>query len=79
MNLEIRRIWAASGKTIVLVTHGVQEAVFCATQVAVLTAGPARMADHFAVELPEPRELAVRNTPEFGELTRRVYDRLGLT
>jgi NitT/TauT family transport system ATP-binding protein len=79
MNLEIRKIWAASGKTIVLVTHGVQEAVFCATQVAVLTAGPARMADHFAVDLPEPRELVIRNTPEFGALARRVYDRLGMT
>ncbi len=78
MNLEIRRIWASSGKTVVLVTHGVQEAVFCATQVAVLTAGPARMADHFAVDLPEPRELAIRNTPEFGALARRVYDRLGI-
>jgi NitT/TauT family transport system ATP-binding protein len=79
MNLEIRRIWSASGKTVVMVTHGVQEAVFCATQVAVLTAGPARMADHFAVELPEPRELAIRNTPEFGALAKRVYDRLGIT
>lgn len=79
MNLELRRIWAASGKTIVLVTHGVQEAVFCATQVAVLTAGPARMADFFAVTLPEPRELSIRNTPEFGVQARRVYERLGLT
>jgi NitT/TauT family transport system ATP-binding protein len=78
MNLEIRRIWASSGKTVVLVTHGVQEAVFCATQVAVLTAGPARMADHFAVDLPEPRELTIRNTQEFGALARRVYDRLGI-
>ncbi|MGG5809458.1 ABC transporter ATP-binding protein [Falsiroseomonas sp. CW058] len=79
MNLELRRIWAASRKTVVLVTHGVQEAVFCATRVAVLTAGPARMADFFAVDLPEPRELAVRNTPEFGALARRVYERLGMT
>jgi NitT/TauT family transport system ATP-binding protein len=78
MNLEIRRIWASSGKTVVMVTHGVQEAVFCATQVAVLTAGPARMADHFAVDLPEPRELAIRNTPAFGALAQRVYDRLGV-
>jgi NitT/TauT family transport system ATP-binding protein len=78
MNLEIRRIWSASGKTVVMVTHGVQEAVFCATQVAVLTAGPARMADHFSVTLPEPRELAIRNTAEFGALARRVYEKLGI-
>jgi NitT/TauT family transport system ATP-binding protein len=79
MNLELRRLWAASGKTIVLVTHGVQEAVFCATQVAVLTAGPARMADLFPVTLPEPRDLSVRSTPEFGMLARRVYEKLGMT
>ncbi len=79
MNLELRRIWAASGKTILLVTHGVQEAVFLGTQVVVLTAGPARMADHFAVSLPEPRELAIRNTEAFGALARRVYEKLGLT
>ena len=79
MNLELRRIWAGSGKTVVLVTHGVAEAVFCATQVAVLTAGPARMADAFPVTLPEPRGLDIRTTPEFGALTRRIYDKLGMT
>jgi len=78
MNLELRRIWAASGKTIIVVTHGVQEAIFLGTQVVVLTAGPARMADHFAVDLPEPRQLEIRATPEFGTYTRRIYDRLGL-
>ena len=78
MNLELRRIWAASGKTVVLVTHGVQEAVFCATRVAVLTAGPARMADYFPVTLGEPRDLTIRNTPEFGALAHRVYGKLGL-
>jgi len=78
MNLELRRIWAQSGKTIVVVTHGVQEAVFLGTQVVVLTAGPARMADGFAVTLPEPRELSCRATPEFGEYTQRIYTRLGM-
>ena len=78
MNLELRRIWAQSGKTIVVVTHGVQEAVFLGTQVVVLTAGPARMADRFAVTLPEPRQLSCRATPEFGDYTQRIYARLGM-
>lgn len=78
MNLELRRIWASSGKTIIVVTHGVQEAVFLGTQVVVLTAGPARMADHFAVDLLEERRLEIRATPEFGAYTKRIYDRLGL-
>ncbi|WP_426954116.1 ABC transporter ATP-binding protein [Muricoccus radiodurans] len=78
MNLELRRIWTASGKTIVLVTHGVQEAVFLGERVVVLTAGPARMADEFTVTLPEPRALDVRATSVFGDYARRIYGRLGM-
>ena len=51
MNLELLRIWGESGKTIVFVTHGIQEAVFLGSRVVVLTAGPARMADNFLVDL----------------------------
>ena len=48
MNLEMLRIWRDSGKTIIFVTHSIQEAVFLASHCAVLTAGPARMAEYFA-------------------------------
>ncbi|HYZ34260.1 MAG TPA: ABC transporter ATP-binding protein [Crenalkalicoccus sp.] len=78
MNLELLRIWRGSGKTILFVTHGIAEAVFLGTRVVVLTAGPARMADNFAVELPHPRLLAVKTTEAFGAYTRRVYGLLGL-
>ncbi|WP_119419579.1 ABC transporter ATP-binding protein [Desertibaculum subflavum] len=78
MNIELLRIWQESGKTIIFVTHGVQEAVLLGTQVVVLTAGPARMADHFNVDLPHPRRLALRNDPKFGEYTQRIYHLLGL-
>jgi len=78
MNLELLRIWRESRKTILFVTHGIQEAVFLGTQVVVLTAGPARMADVFSVELPAPRGLDIRNTAAFGDLTRRVYRLLGM-
>ncbi|MEM7442370.1 MAG: ABC transporter ATP-binding protein [Pseudomonadota bacterium] len=78
MNLELLRIWSASKKTILFVTHGIHEAVFLATRVAVLTAGPARMADTFAVDLPYPRELDLQNDPRFGTYTHRIYSRLGL-
>jgi len=78
MNIELGRIWRESGKTIVFVTHGVQEAIFLGTQVAVLTAGPARMADHFAVDLPHPRTLDMKTEPRFGDYTRRIYKLLGM-
>ena len=79
MNLELLRIWRESRKTILFVTHGIQEAVFLGSQVAVMTAGPARMADHFRIELPEPRQLDVKTTEAFGAYARRIYGLLGLS
>jgi NitT/TauT family transport system ATP-binding protein len=78
MNLELLHIWSESRKTIVFVTHSIQEAVFLGTQCAVLTGGPARMADHFAIDLPYPRRLDMKTTERFGEYTRRIYQLLGM-
>src|SRR6476469_10042695 len=78
MNLELLRIWQEARKTIVFVTHGITEAVFLGTRVIVLTAGPARMADNFRVELPHPRTIETTTTERFGEYTRRIYRLLGL-
>ncbi|VWX61438.1 conserved hypothetical protein [Burkholderiales bacterium 8X] len=78
MNLEMLRIWRETGKTFVVVTHSIQEAVFLGSHCAVLTAGPARMADFFPIELPNPRSLHVKTSAEFGVYVRRVYDLLGV-
>jgi len=78
MNLELLRIWKESGKTIVFVTHGISEAVFLGTRVVVMTAGPARMADNFEVDLPHPRTLDLKTHEAFGVYTRRIYRLLGL-
>ena len=78
MNLELLRIWQEARKTIVFVTHGITEAVFLGTRVVVLTAGPARMADNFRVELPHPRTLDIKTSEKFGEYSRRIYRLLGM-
>ena len=78
MNLELLRIWSESRKTIVFVTHSIQEAVFLGSRCAVLTAGPARMADNFEIALPWPRTLDVKTQESFGEYTRRIYRLLGM-
>jgi NitT/TauT family transport system ATP-binding protein len=78
MNLELLRIWKESGKTIVFVTHGISEAVFLGTRVIVFTAGPARMADNFAIDLPHPRTLDMKTHEAFGAYTRRIYKLLGM-
>ncbi|WP_262027400.1 ABC transporter ATP-binding protein [Microvirga sp. Mcv34] len=78
MNLEMLRIWQQSSKTIVFVTHSIQEAVFLGSRCAVLTAGPARMADYFDIALPSPRTLDVKTTEPFGAYTKRIYHLLGM-
>ena len=78
MNLELLRIWKEAGKTILFVTHGISEAVFLGTRVVVFTAGPARMADDFAIELPHPRTLDLKTHENFGAYTRRIYRLLGM-
>jgi NitT/TauT family transport system ATP-binding protein len=78
MNLELLHIWQQARKTIVFVTHGITEAVFLGTRVVVLSAGPARMADNFLVELPHPRTLDMKTQEKFGEYTRRIYRLLGM-
>jgi NitT/TauT family transport system ATP-binding protein len=78
MNLELLRIWQESRKTIVFITHGISEAVFLGTRVVVLTAGPARMADNFTVDLPHPRTLDIKTHENFGAYTRRIYRLLGM-
>ena len=78
MNLELLRIWEQARKTIVFVTHGISEAVFLGTRVVVLSAGPARMADNFLVDLPHPRTLDMKTQEKFGEYMRRIYRLLGM-
>jgi NitT/TauT family transport system ATP-binding protein len=78
MNLELLRIWADSGKTILFVTHSIQEAVLMGSHCAVLTAGPARMAEFLAIDLPYPRTLDMKTSAAFGSYSRRIYRLLGM-
>jgi NitT/TauT family transport system ATP-binding protein len=78
MGLELHRIWRESHKTIVFITHSIQEAVFLGTDVAVLTAGPARMAEVLSIDLPVPRTLDMRNSEAFGAYAKRLYRLLGM-
>ena len=78
MNIELLRIWEEAKKTIVFVTHGITEAVFLGTRVIVLSAGPARMADNFAVDLPHPRTLSMKTEETFGNHVRHLYRLLGM-
>jgi len=78
MNLELLDIWRKSQKTIIFVTHGIQEAVLLGTHVAVMSASPALLADYFKVDLPHPRKLEMRTSKKFGAYSNRIYELLGM-
>jgi NitT/TauT family transport system ATP-binding protein len=79
MNLELLRIWSESHKTILFITHGIQEAIFLSDRVIVLSARPSRMINALEIDLPRPRTMEVRTSPEFGAYTLEVYRCLEIT
>ncbi len=76
MNLELLRIWQEAKKTILFVTHGLNEAVFLSDRVIVLSSRPSRMVQALDIRLPRPRTLEVRTSPEFGRYTLQIYKSL---
>ncbi len=76
---ELSRIWQArqsggQGKTVIMVTHSISEALFLADRVLVLSARPGRVKLDLAVDLPRPRTDEMRYTPHFGALARKLKD-----
>lgn len=69
---ELLEIWQETKKTVILVTHSIDEAIFLSNKVIVLTARPARVKDIVAVDLPH-RELDVQFSGKFVELKNRIW------
>ncbi len=77
METELLGIWQESRKTVLFVTHDLEEAIALADRVVVLSAGPARIKGVYDVDLPRPRDVAeVRLNPGFNALYRRIWDDL---
>ncbi|MCT2582063.1 ABC transporter ATP-binding protein [Actinophytocola gossypii] len=72
MGMDLLRIWERDRKTVLFVTHSIPESVLLSDRVVVMTPRPGRIADVIDVDLPRPRGLENINTPEFGEIVRRI-------
>jgi len=73
MGDELLRIWAATGKTVVFVTHSLTEAVYLADEVVVMSARPGRIVDQLQVSLPRPRTYEMLSGDAFGALRERIW------
>jgi NitT/TauT family transport system ATP-binding protein len=73
MGDELLRIWAATGKTVVFVTHSLTEAVYLADEVIVMSARPGRIVDRLQVPLPRPRTYDMLSGDAFGSLRDRIW------
>lgn len=76
MQVELLRIWREARKTVLFVTHQIDEAIYLSDRVMVMSKRPGRAKKVFAISLPRPREYEMRMTPEFNDLKLEIWNML---
>jgi NitT/TauT family transport system ATP-binding protein len=76
MQTELMRIWEQGRKTVLFVTHQIDEAIYLSDRVMVMTKRPGRAKKIFKIDLPRPRDYEKRVTPEFNELKLEIWNEL---
>lgn len=74
---ELSHIWHMRQKTVIMVTHSINESLFLADRVLVLTQRPGKVKFDLKVDLPRPRNDEIRYTPHFGTLARKLKEAIG--
>lgn len=74
MQLELLHIWSSQKKTVLFVTHQIEEAVYLADRVIVLSARPGRVKEIIPSQLPRPRLLTTKRSPYFTEMVGHIWD-----
>jgi len=74
MQSELLQIWERTRKTVLFVTHSIEEAAYLSDRVIVMTARPGRAKDVLRIDLPRPRDYEMRLTAEFNRIKARIWD-----
>ncbi len=73
MQSELLSIWQQTRKTVLLITHQIDEAVFLSDRVIVFSARPGSVREELTIELPRPRTLVLKRTPQFIRFVDRIW------
>jgi NitT/TauT family transport system ATP-binding protein len=73
---QLLDVWRETRKTVLFITHSIDEAVYMANRVVVMAARPGRVVEDINVDLPQPRTGGVRTLPRFGEIRAHAWDLL---
>jgi NitT/TauT family transport system ATP-binding protein len=76
MGTELLRIWDREKKTVLFVTHSIDESIYLADRIVVMTARPGRVKEIIDVKLPRPRRFEVKSSMEFVEYRKKVWQTL---
>ncbi len=77
MQQELLNIWERDRVTAVFVTHQIDEAIFLADRVLVLSSSPGRLRREFVIEIPRPRQLAIKRSPQFHAYEDAIWSEIG--
>jgi NitT/TauT family transport system ATP-binding protein len=72
LNVELAQIWQDTRKTLLFITHSIVEAVFLSDRVVMMSKAPGMIVDTITIDLPRPRQLAVRDSAEFAAYVHRI-------
>lgn len=72
LNLELARLWQDTRKSLLFITHSIPEAIFLSDRVVLMSRNPGSIVSIIDIDLPRPRSLSVRETPEFGAYVRQL-------
>jgi len=74
LNLELSRLWQDTHKTVMFITHSIAESVFLSDRIVLMSRNPGTIIDVLDIDLPRPRPLSIRETPEFARYAGRIRE-----